>query len=101
MIAAGWSPSVRLFEAGACGTPIISDVWEGIDDLFAPGREIILARDTQTVVEALASDAEAIGTAARDRVLAAHSADHRAAELETLLDQRSASQRAPLAAGAS
>ncbi|MGN6270156.1 MAG: CgeB family protein [Sphingomonas sp.] len=98
MVAAGWSPSVRLFEAGACGTPIISDVWDGLDDLFVPDREIILARDTQTVIDALARDADAIGTAARHRVLSTHSADTRAAELETLLVDE---MRPPLMAAAS
>ena len=43
MIRAGYSPSVRLFEAAACGTPIISDIWDGLDTLFEPGREIVLA----------------------------------------------------------
>ncbi|MGN6374942.1 MAG: CgeB family protein [Sphingomonas sp.] len=101
MIAAGWSPSVRLFEAGACGTPIISDVWDGLDDLFEPGREIILARDTATVVDALTSDADAIGAAARQRVLSSHSAEHRAAELEALLDGETRRRRSPLLAAAS
>lgn len=87
MVTAGWSPSVRLFEAGACGTPIVSDVWEGLDSLFAPGLEILLAWDGAAVVAALTGgDAGAIGAAARARVLAAHTAAHRAAELETCLD---------------
>jgi spore maturation protein CgeB len=88
MIAAGWSPSVRLFEAGACGTPIISDLWDGIDSVFAPGREILLAPDGNAVIEALTgADACAIGEAARWRVLAAHTATHRAAELESYLHE--------------
>jgi spore maturation protein CgeB len=82
MIAAGWSPSVRLFEAGACGTPIISDRWDGIDSLLAPGREIILAADTADVLAALDQDARAIGAAARAAVLAQHSAEARAAGFE-------------------
>jgi spore maturation protein CgeB len=93
MIAAGWSPSVRLFEAAACGTPIISDRWDGIDSLFVPGREIILADDRATVARALAApnaEAAAIGAAARARVLAAHTAGHRAAELETYLHEAAA-----------
>ncbi|MBW8786071.1 MAG: glycosyltransferase, partial [Novosphingobium sp.] len=57
MIAAGWSPSVRLFEAAACGIPVISDRWDGLDQLFAPGREIILADTTEQVVQALHRDA--------------------------------------------
>jgi len=85
MIAAGWSPSVRLFEAGACGTPILSDRWDGIDDLFTPGSEIMLADTTEQALAALDQDAVALGHAARARVLAAHTAPHRAAELETYL----------------
>jgi spore maturation protein CgeB len=49
MIKAGWSPSVRLFEAAACGTPIISDWWEGLDDIFEPGEEILVARSADDV----------------------------------------------------
>lgn len=82
MIAAGWSPSVRLFEAGACATPIISDRWDGIDDVFEPGREIILADSAADVVAALGRDARAMGEQARRIVLARHSADRRAEQLE-------------------
>lgn len=87
MIAAGWSPSVRLFEAAACGTPIISDRWDGLDRLFAPDREIILADTTAEVIAALDRDARAMGRAARVHVLAAHGADTRAAELERHLTE--------------
>ena len=86
MIAAGYSPSVRLFEAAACGTPIISDVWDGIETLLTPGREILLAHDTADVLAALREMPEkeraAMGRQARDRVLRAHTARHRAIELE-------------------
>jgi spore maturation protein CgeB len=87
MIAAGWSPSVRLFEAGACATPIISDVWSGLAELFVPDREIILAQTSADVIAALTRDATAIGHAARARVLEAHSAAVRAAELEGFLQE--------------
>jgi spore maturation protein CgeB len=82
MIAAGWSPSVRLFEAAACGTPIISDRWRGIDELFRPGEEIILADDHAAVIAALGTSGEPIGRAARAKVLAEHSARRRAEQLE-------------------
>jgi len=82
MIAAGWSPSVRLFEAGACGTPIISDRWDGIEDLFTPGEAIILADTAADVIAALDRPAHDIGAAARAAVLAGHSAAHRAAQFE-------------------
>ena len=85
MIAAGWSPSVRLFEAAACGTPIVSDRWAGINELFAPDREIVLADTTRDVLAAFHTDLAAIGGAARAAVLAAHTAEHRAAELEAHL----------------
>jgi len=86
MIAAGHSPSVRLFEAAACGTPIISDWWEGLDEIFEPGRDILVARDTEEVLRLVkdlpATAASAIGRAGRDKVLGGHTAAHRAAELE-------------------
>ncbi|MBV8506663.1 MAG: glycosyltransferase [Alphaproteobacteria bacterium] len=86
----GWCPSGRLFEAAACGTPIVSDWWEGLDQFFSPEREIIVVRTTEDVLAALeGSDAELaeIGTAARDWVLSRHTAARRAAELERLLAQ--------------
>lgn len=86
MIEAGWSPSVRLFEAAACAVPIISDKWDGIADLFTPGEQIILADDSADVVAALKArsiaDAAAMGGAARAKVLAGHTSRHRAAQLE-------------------
>lgn len=85
MIRAGFSPSVRLFEAGACATPIISDRWDGIETLLRPGSEIVLADGPAEVLEALRGDAAAIGRAAQARIAAAHTADHRAAELEAHL----------------
>ena len=86
MVRRGHSPSVRLFEAACCGTPIISDWWPGLDELFRPGEEILIAHDTDDVLAAIRSMPErrrhAIGAAGRERVLAAHTGDHRAAELE-------------------
>ncbi len=82
----GWSPSVRLFEAAACATPIISDIWEGIGSILAPEREIILVRSVEDVLGALLHMPEehrrALGDAARRRILAEHTAEHRAEALE-------------------
>ena len=86
MIKAGWSPSVRLFEAASCGTPILSDVWQGLEALFEPGHEILLADTPDAVMAALArNDLMAIGKSARSRVLAQHTAAVRARELEDYL----------------
>ena len=86
MVAAGWSPSVRLFEAAACATPIVSDEWPGLDEVLAPGREILVARTADDALRAARdlpdADRRALGEAARARVLAAHPAAHRAAEFE-------------------
>jgi spore maturation protein CgeB len=99
MIAAGWAPSVRLFEAAACATPIVSDIWEGLDQIFAPDREILLARTSADVVAALErDDLAAIGMSGQCRVLAEHTAAHRAAELERhLLDAMTAAAPAAVA----
>lgn len=81
MVAAGWSPSVRLFEAAACGVPIVTDAWEGLSSFFVPGRECLVVESTEDVVGVLAGDGERIASAARARVLGAHTAEHRAREL--------------------
>jgi spore maturation protein CgeB len=84
----GWCPSGRLFEAAACGTAILSDWWEGFDAFFVPGEEILVARTTDEAVAALdLSDAELmrIAAAGRERALAEHTSDNRAAALELAL----------------
>jgi spore maturation protein CgeB len=87
MIRAGWSPSVRLFEAAACGTPIISDYWDGLSEFFEPDREILIARsarDTEAYLHDVPeSERVSIGSRARARVLARHTAARRACDLET------------------
>jgi spore maturation protein CgeB len=89
MIKAGWSPSVRLFEAAACGTPIISDIWDGLETVLTPDESILLASESGHVLAVLQTWDEprrlALGREARDQVLAAHTAAHRAEELEKAL----------------
>jgi spore maturation protein CgeB len=91
MAAAGWSPSVRLFEAAACGAAIISDPWDGLADLFEPGREILLASTADDVLRYLRDlPPEArreLGARARARILAGHTAAHRAADLERYVQE--------------
>jgi spore maturation protein CgeB len=89
MRAAGYSPSVRLFEAAACGVPIISDWWEGLETFFAIGPEILVADTTDEALDFLRNvkdnQRRAIAAAAQSRILSRHTAAHRAAELEDLL----------------
>jgi spore maturation protein CgeB len=83
---AGYCPSVRLFEAAACGTPIISDNWEGLGLFFEIGKEIILASSAEEVLGVLQTTTAAgrldIAARARLRVLREHTAAHRAEQLE-------------------
>jgi spore maturation protein CgeB len=89
MVCAGWSPSVRLFEAAATGTPIISDAWPGLETFLEPEKEILIARSSEQVTGYLCdldeAERQAVATAARKRVLTAHTADQRALELERFL----------------
>ncbi|MGK7396813.1 MAG: CgeB family protein [Candidatus Cyclobacteriaceae bacterium M3_2C_046] len=91
MINAGYSPSVRLFEAAACGTPIISDWWEGLDTFFEPGKEILISKSPQETLYYLQNFTDeqrtAIGVNAKERVLKNHTAFHRAGELEKYVSQ--------------
>jgi spore maturation protein CgeB len=84
----GYCPSGRLFEAAACGTPIVSDEWEGLAEFFEPGREIILARRTADVLEAIdlpESDLVRVAARARERALEEHSAERRIVQLEAMV----------------
>jgi spore maturation protein CgeB len=86
MIDASLSPRLRIFEAAACGTPIISDYWEDLETFFAPDEEILFARSAGEVLEYLRGIREderlRIGDSARRRILSEHSAEQRAIELE-------------------
>ena len=97
MVAAGYSPSVRLFEAAACGVPILTDSWPGLDEFFTPGQEITVVHDSEDIQRLLGgmdmdpdmnTDAGTwarMASAARQRVLAGHTANHRALALEAYL----------------
>jgi spore maturation protein CgeB len=89
MVAAGYSPSVRLFEASACGAAIISDAWAGFADFLTPGEEVLLSRDAQETAAILKDLSEEerlrLGRRARERVLSAHTSDHRAIQFEQIV----------------
>jgi spore maturation protein CgeB len=106
MIRMGFSPSVRLFEAAACGTPIISDRWPGLDMIFTPGKHILVASsgsDVLSFLHDLPDDARRqLATRARQHVLAHHTAAHRAVALENYVDDLladAAPRRVSLAGG--
>lgn len=96
MIASGYAPSVRLFEAAACGAAILSDRWEGLEQFLKPDCEIIVVRDAYDVTKSLTSitdsERERIGRAARERILAGHTSRHRAIEFEEVVNRCSSSR---------
>jgi spore maturation protein CgeB len=97
MIRTGHSPSVRLFEAAACGTPIISDYWEGLETVFRPGEEILVSRSGAQTLRCLCDltdrSRRALGLAARERVLAEHTSQRRAEQLEGYFKEAVAKKR--------
>jgi spore maturation protein CgeB len=93
----GWCPSGRLFEAAACGVPILSDSWDGLDAFFAPGREILVAGTTEEALAAIDLDDASllrIARNARERVLNEHTSEKRVLDLERALE----TARLPVAA---
>lgn len=100
MIRMGYSPSVRLFEAAACGVPIISDYWNGLDEIFSIGDEILVsysASDTLKFLKKMPEEERvAIGKNAREKILAAHTGAKRAIELEYYFRQLNANEFVPV-----
>jgi spore maturation protein CgeB len=96
MIAAGWSPSVRLFEAAACGTAIISDRWRGLEELFPDRLALIIADNSDEVIRVLGkfSDTErqALAAEARRRVMRDHTGSARATQFIEALAQNKTSR---------
>jgi|ERR1051326_3648831 spore maturation protein CgeB len=90
MVLAGYSPSVRLFEAAACGAAIASDNWPGLETFFSPSREILLATGAEDIVRYVrdydAAELRRIGRSAQERVLAGHTSDVRAREFERAVE---------------
>jgi spore maturation protein CgeB len=88
MAAMGFCPSGRLFEAAACGAPLLSDSWPGLEEFFTPGEEILVAHCTADAVAAIdvsGAELQRIARAARERALAQHTSAHRAAQLIDIL----------------
>jgi spore maturation protein CgeB len=91
MVMAGYSPSVRLFEAAACGSTIVSDNWPGLETFFVPGKEVLLPASAEDVVRYITeydpAELRRVGRAARERALTGHSSEIRAREFESAIEQ--------------
>lgn len=94
MVAAGYSPSVRLFEASACGAAILSDSWPGLPEFLTPGEEILLPAGADEVKQILQSISDEertrMGLRARQRILDQHTSAHRAMQFEQIVERCSA-----------
>ncbi len=97
MVMAGYSPSVRLFEAAACASVMVSDNWPGLDTFFVPGKEILLPAGGPDVERYITGyddqELRKIGRAARERVLASHTSEVRAREFEQAVEIASSSRK--------
>ena len=89
MARTGFSPPTRIFEAAGAAACIITDAWEGIELFLAPNRECLCARSGEEVAQLLETLTEqqacAIGKAARKRIRAEHTYEHRANQVEAIL----------------
>jgi spore maturation protein CgeB len=96
----GYCPSGRFFEAAACGTPIVTDWFEGLDHFFHPQSELLVASSAEDVVSALKlpdSELAKIAARARERTLDEHTGEQRADELVSAIEQASDRSRSPQA----
>ena len=90
MASYGFSPATRVFEAAGAGACLITDAWKGIELFLTPETEVLVAQDggdvARIVGEIDSERARAIGLAARRRILSEHTYEHRAREVDSVLD---------------
>jgi spore maturation protein CgeB len=85
----GFSPPTRVFEAAGAGACLITDTWAGIDQFFAPGEEILVARSAEEIVSLLRNyhgkRAAQIGRRMLERALRDHTYNLRARQVDATL----------------
>lgn len=80
-------PTIRVFEALACGIPLVSAPWRDTEGLFSPGQDFLLVQNGEEMKRALRrllldkELAEALAAHGRRTVLARHTCGHRVDEL--------------------
>jgi spore maturation protein CgeB len=90
MAANGWCPSGRFFEAAACGTPLITDAWEGLDsffDLESQLRVVASAEDVEAALSSPDSELQSMAARARQRTLDEHTGNVRARQLLQYIEE--------------
>ena len=99
MAANGWCPSGRFFEAAACGTPLITDAWEGLDFFFDVRndlRVVARAEDVQDALNMADRELQSMAARARQRTLDEHTGMVRARQLLGYLEEARAGANASL-----
>jgi spore maturation protein CgeB len=95
-------PTIRVFEALACGIPLVSAPWDDVEALFTPGHDYLVARNTGEVIahaQALLADphyAAELARQGRETVLARHTCRHRVDELLAIVQSIRRENGAPL-----
>lgn len=80
-------PTIRVFEALACGIPLISAPWDDAENLFRPGKDYLVARDgaemTRLLREVLSDNAlaDALTASGLETIRSRHTCRHRVDEL--------------------
>jgi spore maturation protein CgeB len=90
MAANGWCPSGRFFEAAACGTPLITDAWDGLDAFFEPQSELRVvagAEDVEAALNCPDDELQSMADRARQRTLDEHTGNVRARQLLQYIEE--------------
>lgn len=90
MAASGYCPSGRFFEAAACGAPLLTDEWAGLEKFFDPAEELFVARTTEDVIQCLRMPDEELrrrAARARQRTLDEHTGWQRAKQFLQLCEE--------------
>ncbi|MGV3652457.1 MAG: CgeB family protein [Devosia sp.] len=84
-------PTIRMFEALACGIPLVSAPWQDVEALFRPGEDFLFAHDGDEMTRLLATlladpamRAEMVASGLKT-IRTRHSCDHRVEELLTII----------------
>ena len=84
-------PTIRVFEALACGIPLVSAPWDDAEHLFRPGQDYLTAKDGEAMtaqLNAMREDADLRASLIRsglETIRARHTCAHRADELLTVV----------------
>jgi spore maturation protein CgeB len=86
-------PTIRMFEAFACGVPLVCSPWHDLEGLFRPGEDFVSVPDGKAMTEQIAfllSDQQAreqLSEHALDTIRKRHTCWHRARQFEEICEE--------------